>query len=46
MHEYGHYLIGCICALTFQRKINFHLRQPITYNINNWIQGVFRETLD
>lgn len=46
MHEYGHYLIGCICALTFQKKINYVLRQPLSFGINDWSRAIFRETLD
>lgn len=46
MHEYGHYLIGCICALTFRRKVNHLLRQPLTFSMTDWIKIVFRETLD
>ena len=45
MHEYGHYLIGCICALAFQKKINIEMKQPVN-NTPEWIKSVFKETLD
>lgn len=46
MHEYGHYLIGCLCALAFKYKVNYLLRQPITFNVNEWIRTVFKDTLE
>jgi hypothetical protein len=30
-HENGHYLIGCLCALDFIKKVNTS-RSPLSYN--------------
>lgn len=39
-HEYGHYLIGCLCALSFLKKATMHSRDP-RLNYGNW----YRHTL-
>lgn len=45
MHEYGHYLIGCLCALDFQQRV---LSQKINsfVDFTDWCHKMFKETLN
>ena len=35
-HEYGHLLIGCLCALQFERRVNWELKRDPSLNMGSW----------
>jgi hypothetical protein len=35
-HEYGHYLIGCLCALEFEKRVNYELVKPEEISFGEW----------
>lgn len=43
-HEMGHYLIGCLCALEFLKRVDSS-RVPLSYNFAEYVRMVFNSTL-
>lgn len=43
-HELGHYLIGCLCALEFLKRVDSN-RVPLSYNFAEYVKMVFNSTL-
>ena len=35
-HEYGHYLIGCLCGLSFAKKVNFDVPWNPSIDFGSW----------
>ena len=39
-HEYGHMLIGCLCALQFERWVNWELKKDPSLNFGTWCRMI------
>ena len=44
-HEYGHLLIGCLCALEFEKRINWELKKDPSLGMGPWCRAILSECL-